>query len=389
MQFMEDQAEKPFDPAYSLMRAVANVICGITFGEGEDTANPDLERLLKLNAAIIANADDNQLLAILDFFPWARYLPIKAYDRVIEPSFELQEIVRKFLRQREKNFDPSAPIKDFISSLLYAKQEAESESGEGRVIRLSEDYFVITIQDMFFAGYETTSTTLKWVIAFLVNNPKLQEDLQCQVDEVLAGRRPSLNDRPNLPLIQAMIIETLRVANVVPLAVPHFTLTDTTLCGYRVPKDTYVLANTGSIHLDPKCWKIPPSSIRTVILTRKANWSPTKATSTLLELDVGSAQAKPWLKLSCSCLFRGWFKSLLLLEIVVIRLKRWELSSSFLLLTRYVLLSDSKVYNEPDFCQMIILRLSQHNGIMKVTYYRSIFTTQSGTLAPITLTLNN
>ena len=71
------------------------------------------------------------------------------------------------------------------------------------------------------------------------------------------NRRPSLNDRPNLPLIQATILEALRVGNVVPLTVPHVTIADTTLCGYRVPKGTYVFANTESVHLDPKCWEDP------------------------------------------------------------------------------------------------------------------------------------
>ena len=255
--FMEDQDGKPFDPADSLMRAVANVICGITFGEGEDTTNPDLDRLLKLNAEYVANVDDNQLLAILEFFPWAQYLPIKAYDRVFIPFFEIHDIIRKVFKQRENSFDPAEPINDFISGLLHAKKEAESESNEGKVVRLSEDYFVISIEDMFLAGYETTSTTLKWVIPFLIDNPKYQEDIQRQLDEVIGGRNPSLNDRPSLSLIQATIIETLRVGNVLPLAVPHVALTDTTLCSYRVPKNTFVLADTESIHLDPKCWKNP------------------------------------------------------------------------------------------------------------------------------------
>lgn len=102
VQFMEDQDGKPFDPADSLMRAVANVICGITFGEGEDTTtNPDLDRLLKLNAESVANVDDNQLLAILEFFPCAQYLPIKAYDRVLIPFFEVHDIIRKVFKQRE------------------------------------------------------------------------------------------------------------------------------------------------------------------------------------------------------------------------------------------------------------------------------------------------
>ena len=257
VQFIADQDGKPFDPADCLMRAVANVICGITFGEGEDTTKPDLDRLLKLNAEFVSNADDLQLLAILDLFPWAHYLPIKAYDRGMKPMFEIHDILRKVFKQRENSFDPAEPIKDFISGLLHAKQEAESESDGEKVVLLSEDYFVITIEDMFLAGYETTSTTLKWVIPFLIGNPKYQEDIQRQLDEVTGGRNPSLNDRSNMSLIQATIIETLRVGNVVPLAVPHVTLTDTTLCGYRVPKNTFVLADTESIHLDAKCWENP------------------------------------------------------------------------------------------------------------------------------------
>ena len=254
---MENQDEKPFDPTDSLMRAVANVICGITFGEGEDTTNPDLDRLLKLNAEFVANVDDIQLLTILDFIPWAHYLPIKAYDRVLMPFFEIHDIIRKIFKQRENIFDPAEPTKDLISGLLHAKQETESESDGENVVRLSEDYFVITIEDMFLAGDETTSTTLKWVIAFLIGNPKYQEDIQRQLDEVTGGRKPSLEDRPSLQLIQATIIETLRVGNVAPLAAPHVALTDTTLCGYRVPKNTLVFADTESIHLDPKCWENP------------------------------------------------------------------------------------------------------------------------------------
>ena len=50
------------------------------------------------------------------------------------------------------------------------------------------------------------------------------------MDQVIGDRRPSLaNDRNNLPLVQAAILEALRVGNMVPLAVPHVALTDTTL----------------------------------------------------------------------------------------------------------------------------------------------------------------
>ena len=94
---MEKQQGQPFDPADCLMRAVADVICGITFGEGYDTSNPDLNKLLKLNVESVANAADSQLATILDFFPLAQYLPIRVYERYLSPFFEMFDIIRKFL----------------------------------------------------------------------------------------------------------------------------------------------------------------------------------------------------------------------------------------------------------------------------------------------------
>ena len=257
VQFMGEQNGKPFDPADCLQRTVADVICGITFGEGYDTTDPHLNRLLKLNVDSVADADTAQLVTVLDFFPLAKYLPIKAYDRLLRPFLEIFDIIRIFLREREKSFDPEEHVQDLISGLLHARHQAEHENDEDRETFLSDDYLVNTIEDMFVAGYETTSTTLKWAIAFLVNYPKYQEDIQSQLDEVVGGRNPRLEDRPHLPLVHAIIIETLRVGNVVPLALPHVALTDTTLCGYRVPKDTIVFPDTESVHLDPKCWENP------------------------------------------------------------------------------------------------------------------------------------
>ena len=208
---------------------------------------------------MFAKFTDFQLVTILDFFPWARYLPIKVYDRFNQRFFDAHVVIRKLLRERKETFDPAEPIEDFMSALLRAQHEleAECETEEERADLLSEDRFVVTIDDMFLAGYETTSTALRFIISLLVKYPKFQEDIQRQLDEVVDNRRPSLNDRPNLPLIQATILEALRIGNVVPLAVPHVTIADTTLCGYRVPKGTYVFANTESVHMDPKCWEDP------------------------------------------------------------------------------------------------------------------------------------
>ena len=90
----------------------------------------------------------------------------------------MYEIIRFFLKERKDNFAPQQPVKYLISGLLHAKHEAERESKEDNSAFFTDDYFVNTIGDMFGAGYETTSTTVRWAIAFLVNYPKYQNDIQ-------------------------------------------------------------------------------------------------------------------------------------------------------------------------------------------------------------------
>ncbi|XP_067051049.1 steroid 17-alpha-hydroxylase/17,20 lyase-like isoform X2 [Acropora muricata] len=259
IQFVEEQRGELFDPADRLMKAVANVICGITFKDGSDTRNPDLDRMLKLNAAIVANVDDFQKVLILDFFPWAHFLDREVYERWTAPLLEIHGIIRKRLRQMKETFDPTEPVEDFMSALLHAQLDFEREckTEEEKTEIFSEDRFVTTIHDIFAAGYETTSTALRFVFAYMVTFPNYQEDIQRELDDVVQHKRPRMSDRPNLPLVQAVILESLRVGNLVPLALPHVAIEDTTVRGYRVPKGTIVFPNTEAVHMDPNCWEDP------------------------------------------------------------------------------------------------------------------------------------
>jgi len=45
------------------------------------------------------------------------------------------------------------------------------------------------MEDMFGVSYETTSTTLRWTIAYLVHHPQWQTEIQNQLDEVVGGGR--------------------------------------------------------------------------------------------------------------------------------------------------------------------------------------------------------
>ncbi|XP_078383120.1 steroid 17-alpha-hydroxylase/17,20 lyase-like [Oculina patagonica] len=261
IQYFEDQNGKDFDPGQILMESVANVICRITFGKHFDSSHPDFEEFLRLNNESFTDTEASSQTFFLDFFPIAKYFPFHSYQSEQKTADRIFEILRHQLKVQEQEFDPTAEIESLTGSLLKERIAAESEVGaEDKASILSDDYIINTLEDMFSAGYETTSTTLRWAIAYLVNYPECQTEIQSQLDKVVGrDRMPGLDDRPHLPLVQATIMEALRVGNVAEAALPHYTLNDTSLAGYRVPKDTVVLVNLMNVHLDPSCWENPNS----------------------------------------------------------------------------------------------------------------------------------
>ena len=163
LQFFEDQNEKDFNPALILMESVANVISRITFGKYFDSSHPDFEELLQINIKGVTDIETNTQSFVLNFFPAAKYFPIPSYLSVQKLMGRIFEILLHQLKIQEKHFDPTAKIDSLTGSLLKERIAAENaEAGaqdEGSI--LSDEFVINTMSDMFGAGYETTSTTLR------------------------------------------------------------------------------------------------------------------------------------------------------------------------------------------------------------------------------------
>ena len=92
-----------------------------------------------------------------------------------------------------------------------------------------------------FSGYLTTRGTLLSLIWVLAKRPDLQKSLQREVDGVIGqDREPRLSDRENCPLLEAVVMETLRYISHIPVLILHATSQATTIGGYNVAKGTVV-----------------------------------------------------------------------------------------------------------------------------------------------------
>jgi cytochrome P450 len=75
---------------------------------------------------------------------------------------------------------------------------------------------------------------------------------------VVGPDRPvSLDDKTKLPYTNAVLMESMRMATIVPMALPHTATEDIDFKGYTFPKDTIIFANILHVHFDPKYWKNP------------------------------------------------------------------------------------------------------------------------------------
>ena len=70
-------------------------------------------------------------------------------------------------------------------------------------------------------------------------------------------RMPSMKDKASLPFTEACLLEIQRMADIVPLGVPHTVTEDVVLRGYTIPKGTTVMSNLYAVHRDPEVWTEP------------------------------------------------------------------------------------------------------------------------------------
>ncbi|KAH0516618.1 Cytochrome P450 2J3, partial [Microtus ochrogaster] len=122
----------------------------------------------------------------------------------------------------------------------------------------NEENLITTTLDLFFAGTETTSTTLRWALLCMALYPEVQEKVQAEIDRVIGqGRQPSLADRASMPYTNAVIHEVQRMGNIIPFNVPREVVVATKLAGFDLPKGIMVLTNLTALHRDPKEWATP------------------------------------------------------------------------------------------------------------------------------------
>ena len=264
---------QPHEIAKEIRLAVMNVICALVFGSRYELDDPKFTKFMDVTETIVTMLAAG---SVVDVFPWLSFIPFKSMQSLKEKCTERDKLFRR-IYQEHVDANRVANPQDLTDALLKAKKDAEDEDSSMKGF-LTDQNLIMTMSEVFIAGMETTANTLCWALLYLIYNPDVQQMLHQELDQVIgADRLPELEDRKNLPHLEATITETLRLSSVGSLAIPHKTTVDMTLQGYSIPKGTTVIPNLWSLHHDPEIWDDPYDFRPERFLDEKGTFVPPKA----------------------------------------------------------------------------------------------------------------
>jgi cytochrome P450 len=138
---------------------------------------------------------------------------------------------------------------DLVSLLIDA---VDPESGG----TFTDEQIRDEVSGFFVAGHETVSTALSWTWYLLSLNPESRRRLQAEVDEVLAGRVPTVDDLPKLTYTTMVLQESMRLYP--PIFVyMRCAAQDDVIGGYHIPEGRWVVVCPYVTHRHPEFWDNP------------------------------------------------------------------------------------------------------------------------------------
>lgn len=173
-------------------------------------------------------------------------IPTRRNRRFKQARLLLDEMVFGLINERRRTGEDKG---DLLSMLLAARDE---DTGEG----MSDLQLRDEVMTLILAGHETTGAALSWTWYLLSQNPEARSKLQAELDQVLNGRAPALDDLERLPYTRMVFAESMRLY---PPAwgLPREAIGDDTLGDYHVPARSLVNLSQWVTHRHPDFWEKP------------------------------------------------------------------------------------------------------------------------------------
>lgn len=172
------------------------------------------------------------------------------YDVIIERIIKEHEESRRKKKDMQKD-DEAEAEGDLLDILLDIYEDPNSE------IRLTRENIKAFFLNIFGAGTDTSSLTVTWALAELMNHPDIMKKARKEIDSVVGkGRLVEESDIPNLPYVESIVKETFRL-HPTGTIISRQATQECKVNGYVIPAKTSLIVNVWSIGRDPEYWEYP------------------------------------------------------------------------------------------------------------------------------------
>ena len=188
-------------------------------------------------------------LVMLPAAEWLVHLRPPGLAAFVKARKRIDAVVYRMMDAHRRRGGNGGSLLDLM--LTASSNESESDAGPEAQQALRDQ--VITI---FLAGYETVANALIWTWYLLSQNPDCERRCHEEVDSVLQGRLPTVEDLPRLHYVEMVMAESMRLYPPA-WAMGRYARNDFQLGEYRLPARTTVLISQFVTHRDPRYFPDP------------------------------------------------------------------------------------------------------------------------------------
>ncbi|OCT81370.1 hypothetical protein XELAEV_18028189mg [Xenopus laevis] len=242
---------EPFENTLVMNAAVSNIIVSILLGHRFDYQDTALLKLIKIINENVKLMGSPMVMLYNTYPSVVQWLPGN-HKTVAENTLKLLNFLQETFTKHRDQLDVNDQ-RDLIDAFLVKQQEEKSSS----TMFFHNQNLTLLVANLFGAGMETTSTTLRWGLLLMMKYPEIQKKIQDEIDRVIGSAQPQAEHRKQMPYTDAVIHEIQRFANIAPSNLPHATTKDVTFRGYFIPKGTQVIPLLTSVLQDEAYFKKP------------------------------------------------------------------------------------------------------------------------------------
>nr|QLC36622.1 cytochrome P450 2K1 [Kryptolebias hermaphroditus] len=238
---------KVFNNTKSINYATTNVISALMFGKRFEYKDQVFQGMVERGNEIIH--------LIYNIFPWLGPF-LKNWRDFMKILEDNEKTVNKIIADLKETLD-TLVCRCFVDAFLIRQKHLEDS--EITNLHYHDENLLYSVTNLLEAGNDTTANTLKWGLLYMAKFPHIQDRVQEELSRVVGSRQIQTEDRKNLPYTDAVIHETQRFANILPIGLLHATSKDITLQGYFIKEGTAVLPLLTSVLYDESEWESPHS----------------------------------------------------------------------------------------------------------------------------------